>query len=524
MPVTFSCPSCSAPLDYDGGELTIRCPYCHNSVIVPDELRPEGQRASESQSPSSQVLSADMDLGSLIGQAVHFKEVIELARSGNKIEAIKRYRQLTGLGLKESKDAVDALVAGQSITVTIGSVSGLMSGQEDQAALAEKSAALGRVAQLVKENKKIEAIKLFRETFDVGLVEAKTAVEKIEAGDYQLVHNMAVQSSYIPQVIPPKVVQSTAVAAGAAAGGVGCFIWFIVLVVALSVLIPVLIALASPGGPLAGLWMQVNPAAYAHLTTSFGGEGTGPGLFSDPRAIAVDGGGNIYVADYSDGRIQRFSNTGEYQSLWNIGDDSYVADIAASRDGTVYVPFKGKIQRYEGSTGALLGPMEFAEDYYFDYVVLAPDGKLVVIESDESIFRFDGQGRLELSIPAAISSVSGESELDTRLAVDGLGNIYALGTFNNAVFKFSPEGKFITRFGSDGDEPGQFRVPSALVVDGKGRVYVSDFKGIQVFDSEGRYLDKIETEGFVFGLAIAYNHQLLAISNQPKVYIYELPE
>jgi ribosomal protein L7/L12 len=30
-------------------------------------------------------------------------------RAGNKIEAIKLYREHTGLGLKESKDAVEAL-------------------------------------------------------------------------------------------------------------------------------------------------------------------------------------------------------------------------------------------------------------------------------------------------------------------------------------------------------------------------------------------------------------------------------
>lgn len=37
------------------------------------------------------------------------EEVAELARTGKKIEAIKRYRELTGAGLKEAKDAVDAI-------------------------------------------------------------------------------------------------------------------------------------------------------------------------------------------------------------------------------------------------------------------------------------------------------------------------------------------------------------------------------------------------------------------------------
>jgi ribosomal protein L7/L12 len=36
-------------------------------------------------------------------------KVLELVRQGNKIEAIKAYREETGLGLKEAKDAIDDL-------------------------------------------------------------------------------------------------------------------------------------------------------------------------------------------------------------------------------------------------------------------------------------------------------------------------------------------------------------------------------------------------------------------------------
>ena len=37
------------------------------------------------------------------------QDVVLLARSGRKIEAIKRYRELTGVGLKEAKDAVERI-------------------------------------------------------------------------------------------------------------------------------------------------------------------------------------------------------------------------------------------------------------------------------------------------------------------------------------------------------------------------------------------------------------------------------
>lgn len=36
-------------------------------------------------------------------------QVRDLARRGRKIEAIKAYRELTGVGLKEAKDAVEGL-------------------------------------------------------------------------------------------------------------------------------------------------------------------------------------------------------------------------------------------------------------------------------------------------------------------------------------------------------------------------------------------------------------------------------
>ncbi|MFC0431609.1 50S ribosomal protein L7/L12 [Kutzneria buriramensis] len=37
------------------------------------------------------------------------QDVVLLARAGRKIEAIKRYRELTGVGLKEAKDAVERI-------------------------------------------------------------------------------------------------------------------------------------------------------------------------------------------------------------------------------------------------------------------------------------------------------------------------------------------------------------------------------------------------------------------------------
>jgi hypothetical protein len=92
-----------------------------------------------------------------------------------------------------------------------------------------------------------------------------------------------------------------------------------------------------------------------------------------------------------------------------------------------------------------------------------------------------------------------------------MGNVYVLGRFNNAVFVFDSKGKYVNRFGSDGDEAGQFRAPLAIEVDGKGRVFVSDIKGIQVFGNDGRYINVFKVQ-----FAVAYG---LAFDDQGKLYI-----
>lgn len=61
---------------------------------------------------SRQVESMRQELNLGESSMPHMPEVERLVREGRKIEAIKVYREMTGLGLKEAKDAVDTLQAG----------------------------------------------------------------------------------------------------------------------------------------------------------------------------------------------------------------------------------------------------------------------------------------------------------------------------------------------------------------------------------------------------------------------------
>ncbi len=88
--------------------------------------------------------------------------VLDAARRGNTIEAIKLLRESTGLGLKEAKDAIDAYARGNSLPA---------------ATSASAVPIPASVAEALRRGNKIEAIKLLREQAGLGLKEAKDAVE-----------------------------------------------------------------------------------------------------------------------------------------------------------------------------------------------------------------------------------------------------------------------------------------------------------------------------------------------------------
>src|ERR1043165_5870185 len=258
---------------------------------------------------------------------------------------------------------------------------------------------------------------------------------------------------------------------------------------------------------------------YAQPELSFGSEGIGPGNFNDARSIAVDAEGRIYVGEYSGGRIQVFDAAGKFLTQWTADRKMPLRGMSADRRGTVYVVQSGTIKRYEGTTGKDLGTVAAGG---YDDVTTTADGGLVAFswQARDDITRLDSSGRVTKTLRAAISGQTEKSELNARVACDGAGNVYALGTFNNAVFKFSPEGKFLTQFGGYGDQPGQFRAPSAIAVDNQGRVYVSDFKGVQVFDAQGRYLGLIKVKGAASGLVFNDRGELFVVA---RTQVYKFP-
>ena len=445
----FKCTACGGPLEYDGSALTVRCPFCDSSIIVPDELRVK---------PAAQPPGFLAGLIGLQERAANLQEVARLARSNRKLEAIQLYREILGVGLEEAKIAVD-MMAGEGPAhlgvITLGNPIFQHQGLNPQ-----------NLIRPVKRFALIWVIILFviiGVTVAVGFI-IKSAVEK----------NLSKTN--------PSARDSS--------------------------------SSSSPSAP-----------GFASVVLKFGSEGTGAGMFKDARSVAIDGEGRIYVGEYlKSGRIQVFDAGGKFITQWMVDPKMPLRDLTADRKGTVYVVQRGEINRFEGVTGNPLGKMEYGAEQraYFDDARATADGGLIAAMS-EDIVRFNSSGQVVRTLNKPISTQTGDPVSNIEVAVDGLGNIYALlDGHENAVFRFSPDGRFLNRFGSAGEEPGQFRALHSIAVDGKGRIYVSDNKGIQVFDSDGRYIDVFQVEGHVaFGLVFNDKNELF-VAARTQVIKYVL--
>ena len=510
MPHSFNCPNCSAPMDVVGdGSTTLRCPYCNTSVIIPEELRvskPGKQSATPYRNTFNPPYQVDLD--------ERLKSIRELAIGGDQIEAIRLLRETFVIGLRQAKELVEAMQRGEEVDV---SHLELVAPTTVQSVSLDPST-MSKLMELVRSGDKIAAIQLFRETTGVGLKEAKDAIDGLELAISATA--VEVGSETNPAISNTETNRSFSPPTESSKGGRNCVITGFILFLVMLTIVPILVGMTSSGGPLAGIWARINPIAAGNVTLQFGKQGTGPGYFTDARFVSVDNNGHIFVGEFEGGRVQVFDEKGNYITQWKAtGEetvDVYLSGMAADRNGAVYTVVGSLLYVYDGMTGNLLGRFDHPDSWGFDDVTVTPDGSIVAAwyKNRDDLIRFDRNGQVKLLVENAIGNVTDDSEMEMKVAGDGTGNIYALAYFNEAVFVFAPDGKYISRFGSRGDADGQFTSPRAIAVDNLGKIYIADFPGVMIYASDGRYLDTLSVDGAVMGMAFDDKNNLYVVANE----------
>jgi ribosomal protein L7/L12/outer membrane protein assembly factor BamB len=498
-------------------------------VIVPIDLRIEPDKFPEAavtptwnNQPTElqSFLEQFVNLDPLIQpeQIEKLRQIKEYIVAGQKIQAIKVYREVFDVGLKEAKEAIETLMQGRSIIYTrVFADRGL----EGTVPLDQIEAQLHG---LIREGRKIEAIKLYRQSYDVGLKESKDIIEALERGE--ALSNIQFLSSMRPLVTQDEIRTREKTISHGQPNSVGCLGPGLLILILISIFVPLFFALTQPTGLLFEPWARINPFAPATLDLSFGGEGNAPGLFQDPRHVAVDSQGNIFIGEYSSGQVQVFNEEGEFITLWSLpGDNPVLYGMAVDHQGRMYAIVSQHLYVLNAFTGQVFTEWKPPEDGWgSDHLAVGSDQRVIVSWGlgTDNILRYMPDGSLDLWLKAAIGSTEGGSVSEVKVAVDRLGEIYALSTTSSVIYRFDSQGKLIGRFGGRGEEKGQFETPYILAVDRKSRIYVSDFKGIQVFDSDGRYLYKVTRNSFVYGMAFDEQNRLYTVDAGKRIYRYDL--
>ncbi|MBK7449901.1 MAG: NHL repeat-containing protein [Anaerolineales bacterium] len=461
---TFNCPTCEAKIEPVAGMVAMKCPYCGNTIVIPESVRTILQYPNNatynapvsSYTPSVNPSQPPEYIPSLT-------DVTNLAKQGKLEEAAKAYSKITGLNAKDSMFSVQS-----------------MAGIQPQAP-------------------------------------APTAQATPEVP----------RARFEPQYTPPPVINQggySSIPQRTVRRGRSCvsvvFQIISVIVFIVAFILPKLGNLLPENLPFEiptdisffSTFTEDPEPAFVKQITSFGYKGTGPGMFENARAIGVDGSGNVVVADFGTGRIQIFDANGTYISEF-LPDDfertQYSSSIAVSRDGNIYIP-NGTLIHVYNENGELLNDISDSERD-FEYVVLGADDVLYAVtdkDFEPTIVRFDRNGVIDLEIVNPLSNISEDVSTNGIIGVDNFGNIYYCDAFNPVILKFSPSGEFIGQFGGDspageGYTPGKFVNPLQIETDNQNRIYVVDFFNIQVFDTNMNYLARIE--GGYYG--VAFNAQ-----------------
>ena len=91
-------------------------------------------------------------------------------------------------------------------------------------------------------------------------------------------------------------------------------------------------------------------------------------------------------------------------------------------------------------------------------------------------------------------SAEGQLNHPWGITMDGKGDVYVADWRNDRIQKFGPDGGFKASFGSSGNEVAQFNRPTDVEVDQDGDIYVVDWLNhrVQIFTPEFRYITTLK--------------------------------
>lgn len=184
-----------------------------------------------------------------------------------------------------------------------------------------------------------------------------------------------------------------------------------------------------------------------------------------PSGVAVDGGGNLYIADYYQNRVRKVSPDGVIRTVAGNGTPGFSGD-----GGTA-------------TAAQLQQPIGLAVDAAGDlYIADTGNCRVRKVSASGAINTVAGDGTNSYSGDGGPAAAAWISAFAFGVAVDGSGNLYIADAGNNRIRKVTNgiittvAGDGSPAYTGEGSPAGASRVssPDGVAVDAAGNVYIAD--------------------------------------------------
>jgi sugar lactone lactonase YvrE len=213
---------------------------------------------------------------------------------------------------------------------------------------------------------------------------------------------------------------------------------------------------------------KVSPTGTLSVVAGTGTAGPatpGPATESDldfPTKVAVDGLGNLYIADDGNNEVEKVSPTGVL---------SVIAGTGTAGPSTPGPATSSDLQFPYGVAVDASGDVYIADSANDEIDEVSPAGVLSVIA-----------GTGTAGVPTAGPATASDLDFPSAVAVDGLGDVFIADTFNSEVEEVSAAHvlSIVAGTGANGaPTPGpatssDLQAPYGVAVDASGNVYVAD--------------------------------------------------
>jgi hypothetical protein len=301
----------------------------------------------------------------------------------------------------------------------------------------------------------------------------------------------------------------------------------------------------STGGTTYGADRMFSTAPKVYLS-KFGSKGTTEGAFESPQGVATDVQGNIWVSDYLNNRIEKFSSSGTFLKACGSkgsggGQFNGPTGIAVNpasdglRGGYVYVSDSGNgrvevfspeckytetIGKPGSSNGALSNPMGLAFGFDGTHYYRQPPVLAVADSGNNRLEEFTwqvnnaqykageyfasygsaGSGEGQFLSPTGVALIGSEHPETEQFAIVDSGNnrIQEIEEEEITALHEKVSFKHVRQFGSKGSGEGQLSSPTAIAIDATtGDLNVTDTgnNSIEQFLPNGTYVARFGSAG-----------------------------